>query len=440
LINKDLTDTHIALQVFSGYKDEDLGIFSDFHNPDARPQAGFITDFLGCRTRTSFLWQEARRLDGRLLPVPVPGDYHAETIEWIGLLKAVRSAQQQYVAMELGAGFGTWTVAGGAAARSRQIKNIRLYAVEGDPEHFNCLRQHFIDNGFDPAKHKLLQAAVGASAGVASWPVLDAAASYENWGLRPMGSTHDYTGRRFQKTIPVTVLAMKDLLLEEPSWDLVHIDVQGEEVAICRSAIEELNARVRWLIIGTHSRKLDGDLLELLGSAGWILENEKPSKFTFTPHYVTLEALTTLDGTQVWRNPRLAVTTEFGALSSFSQIITSPDKHLELPLHSTYALAIDVTNSGRECWSVGNPACPVTVGYRWMNSAGSILPVEGNRAQPENDTVPPGQSIRIQLPVQAPDAPGSYTLLVSMVQEGVAWFMDRGAEPLAVPTTVSQTF
>jgi hypothetical protein len=32
--------------------------------------------------------------------------------------------------------------------------------------------------------------------------------------------------------------------------------------------------------------------------------------------------------------------------------------------------------------------------------------------------------------VRAPDAPGRYTLRLSLVQEGVAWFDARGARPL----------
>ncbi len=36
-----------------------------------------------------------------------------------------------------------------------------------------------------------------------------------------------------------------------------------------------------------------------------VLENEKPSKFRYSPSAPTLEAMTFVDGIQVWRNPRL---------------------------------------------------------------------------------------------------------------------------------------
>jgi FkbM family methyltransferase len=300
---KDLTDAHVTLQLFPGYSDADTAIFAEFRNPDAKPEPGFLVDFVGSRIRTTSLWKEARTLDGQLLGFPLPADFHAEAIEWIGLLKAVRGASGQYVAMELGAGFGPWIVAGAVAAKLRGIKDIRLCAVEGDGGHFRFLRQHFADNGFEPDQHALFEAAVGTKTGVAHWPIVEN--SSEAWGCRLSQGTQDYMGREFQNTQQIEIVPMLDLVVREPRWDLIHIDVQGDEVEICRSCIDELSARVRWLIVGTHSRKIDGDLLDLMWRAGWLLEHEKPSKFTFLPSSATLEAMATIDGTQVWRNPRL---------------------------------------------------------------------------------------------------------------------------------------
>lgn len=298
---EELTKDHVSLQLYPGYSSADTQIFSDFANPDATPEPGFVVDFLGCRIRTTSLWTAARGLDGQRLGFPIPADFHAEAIEWIGLLKAVGSAAGQYVALELGAGFGPWSVAGASAARRRGIQDIRLCAVEADPQHFRFLRQHFADNGFDPDGHALFEGAVGVSAGIAWWPIAENSA--EAWGSRPIVADPNEGAPSAERTMAVTVLSMVDLLRREPAWDLVHIDVQGDETALCQCSIEELNARVRWLIIGTHSRKIDGDLLDLLYRAGWLLEHEKPAKFVFTPQR-SLEEMTTVDGTQVWRNPR----------------------------------------------------------------------------------------------------------------------------------------
>jgi FkbM family methyltransferase len=295
------------MQMYSGYSEPELAILAQFQNAEARPERGFVVDFLGVRHRLSALWPAARRLDGQVLGQPVPGDFHAETVEWVGTLKSVAAAKDRFVAMELGAGYGTWVVGSGVAARQRGITSIKLYGVEADPQHFASMEQHFRDNGFEPAEHRIIQAAVGVEAGVARWPKLPDSSEPVGWGVRPVhGNEQEYMGRAFEEMIEVKVVAMRELIALEPEWHLVHIDVQGHEFNIIRSSIDLLNERVRWMVVGTHSRKIDGDILEIMCRAGWALENEKPTKFQFWENPVTLEAMTTHDGTQVWRNPRFA--------------------------------------------------------------------------------------------------------------------------------------
>ena len=431
-----MTDAHVALQLFPGYTEADTEIFAEFLNPNARPEPGFLVDFLGSRIRKTSVWKEARALEGQVIGPPVPADFHAEAVEWIGLLKAVRSANGQYVAMELGAGFGPWVIAGAVAARLLHIEQIRLCAVEGDPQHFAYLRQHFTDNDFDPDQHLLIEAVVGVQPGVARWPILDPSVSTESWGCRPICSQGDYMGRSFQGTKSIEVVPLKDLVLREPIWDLIHIDVQGDEVDICRSCIDELNARVRWMIVATHSRKIDGDLLELMCRAGWFLEHEKPAKFSFLANPTTLEAMTTVDGTQVWRNLRLIRTGD--RLTSFSQEITSAARHFAVKALDTYLLDIEAKNTSTQTWFGDSQIAPVKASYRWVDKEGHFLPTEGERSPLGKYLVPPGDSCKIELRILAPAEPGKFELWVSMVQEGVAWFCDRGTKPLVLQVTVTQ--
>jgi len=422
------------MQLFPGYSEADATIFGEFINPRARAEPGYIVDFLGSRIRTTSVWKQARLLDGQLAGLPIPGDFHAEAIEWIGLLKAVRSAFGQYVAMELGAGFGPWSVAGGLAARLRGIQNIRLCAVEGDTEHFQFLQQHFADNRFDPREHALFQAAVGTTAGTAQWPVPDNLAATESWGCRPIHDSADQVRQQFGSTREVNVIPMRDLVMREVCWDLIHIDVQGDEVEICRSCIDEINARVRWIIVGTHSRKIDGDFLDLMWRSGWLLEHEKPAKFNFLQGTAALETMTVMDGTQVWRNPRLICAGE--PLSSFSQEIVSETDELRLKSGETYALDITVRNTGTQSWHSGGETMTVAAGYRLLDSEGRMLPMEGERTQLNSSIVEPGQSESLKLRIAGPRQPGSYAIWVSMVQEGVNWFFDRNAKPLVLRVTV----
>jgi hypothetical protein len=275
---------------------------------------GFVTDFHGSRARTSLLWDGVRHLDGMVLPRPVPGDYHAEAIEWIGLLKSVLAARGRFIAMELGAGMGPWLVAGAVAARLRGIADIHLCGIEGDPGRFALMQQHFRDNGIDPEQHSLLQVGVGVVAGTAKWPLLR---DYRNAaGARPIRQTAEgdirlddrdvgYVKGMSDELIEIEIIGIRDLLMEQSFWDFVNMDVQGTEVELCSSCLDLMSERVRYLVVATHSRKLDGDLLEAMLTGGWILENEKPCHFVFNPLVHTLETMTTIDGTQVWRNPKL---------------------------------------------------------------------------------------------------------------------------------------
>jgi FkbM family methyltransferase len=299
--------------VYAGYSADDLAVFDHFSSANPKPTPGFITDFHGSRARISSLWDGVRHLDGQVMPKPIPGDYHAETAEWLGLLKAVLAAKDQFVAMELGAGIGPWLVAGTVAARLRGIRDIRLLGVEADAVRFGLLQQNLRDNDINLEEHTLICGGVGALAGKAKWPRVPDPRN--DAGIRPIRKSAaregvleiedlQYMEGSVDDLVDVNVIAFDELLRSQPLWDLVHIDVQGTEVELCSSCLALMSKRVRYLVVGTHSRKLDGDLIALMFQAGWVLEHEKPTRFVFT-RSANLERMTTADGIQVWRNPNL---------------------------------------------------------------------------------------------------------------------------------------
>lgn len=305
------TDSDIApvtpsvspLHLFPGYTSSDLEILQRHACDNLVAEPGYVIDFIGGRTHESILWSAVRHLAGTVGGLPVPADYHAETIEWVGLLKSIESCRGRFVAMELGAGWGPWITAGAIAARNAGITEIRLTGVEADPGRFDLMRRHLADNGFDPDSQMLIRAAVGAERGHAKWPVISLPA--EAGGARPTrgGNTGDIAYSGIRAGIDVEIVAFRDLLAREAVWDLLHIDIQGWEVEVCESAREMLCERVKWLVVGTHSRALDGQMVELMWQLGWQLENEKPTIFIFRPGTESLELMTTVDGCQVWRNP-----------------------------------------------------------------------------------------------------------------------------------------
>ncbi len=123
-------------------------------------------------------------------------------------------------------------------------------------------------------------------------------------------------------------------------------------------------------------------------------------------------------------------------LTSFSQQITSPIHEFRVKPGGTYIVDIDVKNTGTQPWFGGKQATSVDAGYRWLDIKGNVLPIEGNRAALSHLAVQPGERDQLKLEVVAPPDPGSYTLWISMVQEGVAWFYLQGAKPLVLQVEV----
>ena len=301
-------DTPInAHSVFVGHSSADLDIFSQFDVASVAPSEGFVTDWIGSKVRISSLWDGCEHLDNIVHPRPVPCDYHSEAVEWIGTLKAVLAASGSISVMELGAGFGPWLSASAAAARARGIEELHLYGVEGDPGRFELLQLNMADNGLAGPDTVLLQGAIGVQGGRVRWPRIPDPRN--DSGARPSRVRNaddvEYLGdRNDHEMINVEVFPLRSLLKRRPVWDLIHIDVQGTEHELCAGCIKDLSERARYLVIGTHSRKLDGDLMLLFSQAGWSLDHEKPARMPLAPG-ATLTSVTIGDGTQVWRNPRL---------------------------------------------------------------------------------------------------------------------------------------
>jgi hypothetical protein len=67
----------------------------------------------------------------------------------------------------------------------------------------------------------------------------------------------------------VAAVTLADLLAEVDQVDLIDMDLQGAEFDVVSSAIDQLDAQVRRLHIGTHGVDIESNLRELLNSRGW---------------------------------------------------------------------------------------------------------------------------------------------------------------------------
>lgn len=96
--------------------------------------------------------------------------------------------------------------------------------------------------------------------------------------------------------------------------------------------------------------------------------------------------------------------------------------------------SIEVANLGWQTWTSAGDT-PFHVGYRWLDKGGRDIAHEGLRAALPS-AVTPGGSRAVALRIKCPDAPGTYTLAIEMVREGVTWFSEAGVAPLRIPFKV----
>ena len=111
-----------------------------------------------------------------------------------------------------------------------------------------------------------------------------------------------------------------------------------------------------------------------------------------------------------------------------------------LPLGAEISCKVVVQNTSSSTWSADGGTCndgfPVVLSYHWKGDTGRYVVYEGLRTPLLHD-VDPKQTIEITGKLTVPRQPGCFTLELSLVQEGVAWFHDRGVEPLRLQVSLA---
>lgn len=252
----------------------------------------FYYDFLGVRTRIRYV-PVPEWVSGHIFghPDPDPKTHFLHThAEWIGALRAILEAKDKLVAIELGAGWGPWVVAAYKAALLRGIANIKLVGVEGLFEHVEMMRQHCDDNGLTPEHRVLIYGVVGVEDGTAYFPIVPNPIA--DWGAHAA-----FVDTQPPNTTAVRCISLPTLLSWFDCVDLIHCDIQGAEAHVFPAAIDDLNRKVRRVVIGTHSPDIHQILIDAFGAAGWRAEALASGPLNEHGYHE--------DGTQVWRNPRL---------------------------------------------------------------------------------------------------------------------------------------
>lgn len=91
----------------------------------------------------------------------------------------------------------------------------------------------------------------------------------------------------------------------------------------------------------------------------------------------------------------------------------------------TEEVPVRVSNQGGEVW-IGYGDYPVLLSYHWKHRNGSNHTYDGLRTTLDGAEIAPGKTFEQHMTVTAPSEKGRFQLVLTLVQEGVCWFEDRG--------------
>jgi hypothetical protein len=265
------------------------------------PTEGYLTNFLGVRIPPKVFPSILDDRAGLVEAIPIPANWHADIAEWAAALRAVDLARNSFTMIELGCGWGCWMNNSGVAARNAGLK-VHLIGVEGDEGHVAFAEETFAVNGFSADQIDLRRGIAAAGSGFALFPRQAHAGG--SWGLEPVFGASEAQRREAALAgshDELPMIPMADLVQDHARIDLLHIDIQGGEADLVEACAPLLREKVAFLLIGTHSREIEGRLFTTLRRDGWVLEIERPAILMLTKD----APVVTVDGVQGWRNPAL---------------------------------------------------------------------------------------------------------------------------------------
>ena len=296
----------------SGCTDKDIELLSRFADKNATSLDGYYTDFAGIKTPIRAISNLAHRNGFVSKNLPVPDDtVHALAAEYCCLFDAIEQSKGKFTMFELGAGWGPWMTCAAVACKKRGFSEIKIIGVEGEESKLPLIKEMMTVNGlmedteelsshFDNVYSEIIHGVVAESDGTAEFPVVDV----EHYGA----SLLDVAAVQDHARVSVPAYSIESLTKNYDTIDFMHLDLQGFEVEVIKSSIETLNSKARYLCIGTHSRKIEGDLIEFLMQNEWELLRESPCMFLYGEGVTGnhLVDLTDQDGLQFWRNRRIS--------------------------------------------------------------------------------------------------------------------------------------
>ena len=125
--------------------------------------------------------------------------------------------------------------------------------------------------------------------------------------------------------------------------------------------------------------------------------------------------------------------------NGFRAKIIAPDS-LCFEAGNDITLQIKVINKSDVVWPgyAKTRVYPIQLGNHWFDENHNLLLLDDGRSPLQQD-LNPLEEIEFSIKVRAPIKKGLYLLEFDMVQEGIAWFKDKGSESVTVPVQIIET-
>lgn len=309
----DLSPTEF--QIYRGFEEDDIAILRKMMPVKSLIADTYFMDGFGVKTLFKCVpFHDRTKLDVKKLNLPIPDDgFHAEAIEYIAIADVLYRCKSQahFCAVEIGAAWGPWIAAAGVMAKRNGISSVNLVGVEASKERFALMKKHLIENGlyregdcldhemrYDGILTRLFHGAIWTYDGKIYFPESDI--SDMGAAASEIKTMEDYRDKQTRYN-EIPCISFETLLDGLGVVDFMHIDIQGGELALIREQITWFNSCVKFLVIATHTRSIEGNLIDLLFAQGWQLHREKPCQV----HWYQANQVagkTFLDGCQYWVN------------------------------------------------------------------------------------------------------------------------------------------
>jgi len=293
------------------YSNEDvLKLFECYHS-DAIGQSSGLVDFFGVLIPVECAPYLSERVGVKINTPPYPDDsIRAGFIEYLAVLDSIRYASSgSYQMAEIGASYGPFTaICALLALRNFPDRHVTVRPVEAARNGDIAIGKNLAANGLFPNKQvdlEIFSAAVSSRTDTLFFPDVDctldngamASRDSEDIDVRGMSIPHIEV-----KAIPLDEV-ISSFRADQPI-DLVHIDIQGAERYVLPDAMGVLNMRLKRIMIATHSRLIEGELMDVFHRNGWTLIAEDPVGFNYQSHLPNFIGMTVHDGSQYWVNNR----------------------------------------------------------------------------------------------------------------------------------------